>query len=171
MTRFVTLFFLLAFAASASNATPSEHEKVFFVARTNSPFWTIYLRNISTNKRESISAHYLSGTSYFDSKLPPGTYQLTIFRKWDSIDILAKNNVQITIFPGCTNYYGGLDLYEEGNTVPGKAVVDANGVLNVDELKNLSPHLKSRFENQDLCVSGEHDDFRFDWDVIKKYFQ
>ncbi len=124
-----------------------------------------------TKKTLAFRSNYLSGDNYMAVQLPPGTYKVLSYGKYDNQVVLPKVGMQFTAFADCTNFYGRLDLYEDGSVMPGKAVVTDDGTLNVDELKTLGVRIKSLFANNALCVSGERDDFRFEWDTIRPYIE
>lgn len=159
---------LLGACVVAQQSEAGDPDKSYFIARTNSAIWTIFLREIQSGKTLSIRANYLSGDAYIAEQLPPGTYRILNFRKYDNQVVLPKVHAQFTVFKDCTNFYGRLDLYEDGSVQPGKAVVSADGVLDTRELKSLGTYVRQLFANQALCVSGEREDFRFEWDAIKQ---
>ena len=174
MKRIDSIFLAGCFLGALAYGHPTraaEHEKTYFIARTNLPRWMIFVQNVGTKQVEEIRSDYISGNSYIAVKLSPGTYKLIKYGQYDNQVVLPKANVQITVFDGCTNYYGRLDLFEDGSVLPGKAVVSSDGALDVRQLRNLGIRIKSLFTGKPLCVSGERDDFRFEWDAIKKYIE
>jgi hypothetical protein len=162
---------LLGASVHGQPARAAEHEKTYFIARTNVPTWMIHVQNVGTKQVEEIDSEYISGDSYIAVKLSPGTYKLIQYGQYDNQVVLPKANVQLTVFDGCTNYYGRLDLFEDGSVLPGKAVVSSDGTLDVRALRNLGVRIKALFVGKPLCVSGERDDFRFEWDAIRKYIE
>ena len=167
----ILLICLLSTFVHVQFSKAEEPDKVYFIARTNVPLWNIYLQNLASKKTEWLRSNYLSGDNYIATKLSPGTYKFIKYGRYDNQLVLPKTNVQITIFADCTNFYGRLNLYEDGSVMPGKAVVTDAGILNVNELKTLGVRIKSLFAKSALCVSGERDDFRFEWDTIKQYVE
>jgi hypothetical protein len=170
-TCLILLICLTGAFVRAQAATTEKAHAAYFIARTNEPVWTIFLQNIASGQTSSISSHYLSGDSYIAEQLSPGVYRIRSYRKYDNQVVLPKVDVQFTVFEGCTNFYGRLDLYEDGSVMPGKAVVTDSGALDIDELRTLGVRIKSLFANNALCVSGERDDFRFEWNAIKQYVE